>query len=50
MSSKLDAAKIISKQLFMTQSVACLLKHEMEAETSFQKQQMFFQLFCESPN
>lgn len=31
MCSSLDVAKIICKQLFMTQSVGCLFKHEMEA-------------------
>lgn len=30
MCSSLDVAKIICKQLFMTQSVGCLFKHEME--------------------
>lgn len=36
MCSELDVAKIISNWLFMTQSVACLLKHEIEMGVLFQ--------------
>lgn len=42
MCSSLDVAKMICKQLFMTQSVGCLFKHEIEAAMSFQKIECFF--------